>query len=239
MHPVRVLWSAPRTASTAFERMVIERGDHIVFDEPFSRHYYFGPDKVSDRYDEVLPDSSPGDILRSIEAAATEAPVFVKDMAYHAVDVVDPTVLGRFSNTFLVRHPAAALASLERVWPDFTDEEAGYDALARMVRMVAEAGQPVTVIDSDDLLADPASVIADWCERSGIPFLPEALTWEAGMQPQWELWAEWHEGTATSTGFGPPRPTPRLPDPGTRLGDLCDRWLPLYRELTAGGFGVS
>jgi hypothetical protein len=231
MHPVRVLWTVPRTASTAFERMVIERGDHRVFDEPFSRHYYFGPAKVSGRYDEVLPCSSPGEILAAIEAAATEQPVFVKDMAYHAVDVLDPSVLSRFSNAFLVRHPAAALASLERVWPDFTDEEAGYGALERVVQLVEAAGQEVVVIDSDDLLTEPAAVVARWCDRMGIEFRPDALSWQSGMQPEWELWREWHEGTAASTGFGPPRPAPGPPPPGTRLRDLHDRWLPLYEDL--------
>ncbi|MFL5160551.1 MAG: hypothetical protein ACJ8D1_20350, partial [Microvirga sp.] len=66
--------------STAFERMMIERGDHIVIDEPFSRRYYFGPDKRSSRFAKGLPHSSAEAIVGSLEDAAKLQPVFVKDM---------------------------------------------------------------------------------------------------------------------------------------------------------------
>ena len=52
------LWATPRTVSTAFERMMIERGDHLVLDEPWSRAYYFGPERVSDRYGLTFPEST-------------------------------------------------------------------------------------------------------------------------------------------------------------------------------------
>jgi hypothetical protein len=230
-HPVRALWSVPRTASTAFERMVIERGDHAVFDEPFSRHYYFGPEKVSGRYEEVLPRSRPEEILAELDEAAAERPVFLKDMAYHAVDALPAGVLAGFANSFLVRHPAAMLPSLAQVWPDPADDEVGYDALARMVGALEAAGGAVVVIDSDDLLRDPPGVVAAWCGRMGIPFDAGALTWAPGMRPEWELWQEWHRRTATTRGFAPPSPTPDPPAAGTRLRDLHDRCLPVYRRL--------
>ncbi len=49
-HRITFLWTVPRSVSTSFERMMMERGDHVVFDEPFSRSYYFGPDRRSARY---------------------------------------------------------------------------------------------------------------------------------------------------------------------------------------------
>ena len=57
-HRIIVLWTVPRSVSTSFERMMSARGDHAVFDEPFSRSYYFGPDRRSWRYTDSLPDSS-------------------------------------------------------------------------------------------------------------------------------------------------------------------------------------
>ena len=62
-HRVTFLWTVPRSVSTSFERMMIARGDHVVLDEPFSRAYYFGPDRQSPRYTETLPDSSVAEIL--------------------------------------------------------------------------------------------------------------------------------------------------------------------------------
>lgn len=87
-HRITVLWTVPRSVSTSFERMMIERGDHTVFDEPFSRSYYYGPERRSDRFTESLPASSDSELLDMLEKAATERPVFVKDMAYHALGVL-------------------------------------------------------------------------------------------------------------------------------------------------------
>lgn len=138
-HRITVLWTVPRSVSTSFERMMIERGDHTVFDEPFSRGYYYGPERRSDRFTESLPASSDSELLDMLETAATERPVFVKDMAYHALGVLTPDVLGRFQNCFLVREPAIVMRSLARHWPDFTDEEAGWDALGRAADIVVRS----------------------------------------------------------------------------------------------------
>jgi len=128
-HRVIFLWSVPRSVSTSFERMMMARGDHIVLDEPFSRSYYYGPDRQSSRYSESEPDSSAENVLKTIEQAALERPVFVKDMAYQAAKLLDADLLGRFENSFLIRHPAATLRSLARHWPDFTDDEGGWTHL--------------------------------------------------------------------------------------------------------------
>jgi hypothetical protein len=226
------LWAVPRAASTAFERMVIERGDHTVFDEPFSEHYYFGPDKVSPRYAEVRPEAGPGAILERLEAAARRGPVFVKDMAYHVAGVASPAFAGRFTNTFLIRDPARSVASLARMWPDFTDEETGYAALAALVGHAEAAGQDPVIIDSDDLCRSPEAVIAAWCRRVGIDFLPRALTWAPGMQEEWRLWPEWYGATSRSTGFVPPTGPPP-PLGGDRVAAAYERCRPVYEALRA------
>src|SRR5688500_4703445 len=160
-----MLWAVPRSASTAFERMMIERGDHHVIDEPFSAHYYFGERKVSPRFSTVEPNSRPEQIVDSLERAAVERPVFVKDMAYHAADFASIELVAKLTNAFLIREPVGALASLAEKWPDFTDEEAGYDALAVVVDLVEAAGQDVVIIDQDDLRRDPAGIVHCYCER--------------------------------------------------------------------------
>jgi len=232
--PILALWAVPRAVSTAFERMMIERGDHVVFDEPFSRHYYFGPEKRSTRFEDVLPDSRPDEIIAALEAAAAEAPVFVKDMAYHVDAIASPDLLGRFVNTFLIRDPAHALPSLAAHWPDFTDDESGYAALARLVALADGLGEDPPIVDSDDLRLDPAGTLRAYCERVGIPFRPDALQWEPGMRPEWELWPDWYEATAASTGFQPPSPAPQPPvrdDP--HLARAYEHCAPIYEELRA------
>ena len=40
MNTIVALWTYPRTISTAFERVMMERGDFEVLHEPFSYLYY-------------------------------------------------------------------------------------------------------------------------------------------------------------------------------------------------------
>ena len=150
-HRVIFLWTVPRSVSTSFERMMSARGDHIVFDEPFSRSYYYGPDRRSARYSETVPDSSAEEVLETIEKAALERPVFVKDMAYQAAKLLGPDLLERFENCFLVRDPAATLRSLARHWPDFTDDESGWGHLDEAARIADSLGQPRVVLDANIL----------------------------------------------------------------------------------------
>ena len=238
-HRIIVMWSIPRSVSTSFERMVSERGDHRVFDEPFSRSYYYGPDRLSTRYGEEMPGCSAAQVLADIEEAARERPVFVKDMAYQAARLLGPDLLRRFDNCFLVRDPAATLRSLARTWPDFTDDETGWRHLDEAARITDSLGQPRVVVDADILCRDPAPVVEEWCARMDLPYDAEALTWEPGMRPEWELWGDWHGSTARSSGFGtlrepPPPPTPDQP----RLFEAHQEALPVYRRLVADAIGA-
>jgi hypothetical protein len=217
--------------------MVIERGDHVVLDEPFSEHYYLGPEKVSDRFAEVRPDAAPDAILGRIEDAADDGPVFVKDMAYHVAGLASPSFAARFTNAFLIRDPARSLPSLASMWPDFTDEEAGFDALAALVAHAEAAGQDPVVIDSDDLCRDPAGIVAAWCERVGLPFDADALEWAPGMRPEWVLWPDWYEGTSRSSGFLPPSGPPP-PLEGERVRAAYERCRPVYEALRERRLGA-
>jgi hypothetical protein len=49
------LWAVPRSISTAFERVFVERDDFEVLHEPFSDAYYYGPDRLSDRFADAEP----------------------------------------------------------------------------------------------------------------------------------------------------------------------------------------
>jgi hypothetical protein len=214
--------------------MMVERGDHQVFDEPFSARYYLSPERRSDRYTEDLPAGDTESIVASLREAARAGPVFVKEMAYQASGLLDADLLGSFVNTFLVREPGAAVASFARKWPDLTEEEAGYDRLGEAFRIATRVrGEPPPVMESDELAADPEGMVTSWCDAVGLPFRAEALTWEPGMIEQWTRWREWYEGVARSTGFQPPEsgPPPTLEDP--RLAAIVQRARPVYDELVA------
>ena len=112
-----------------------------------------------------MPDSSAEEVLGEIEAAAEQRPVFVKDMAYQAADLLGPDLLKRFNNSFLVRDPAATLRSLAKRWPDFSDEEGGWAALDRAADVVESLGDSrSSSLDADTLCSDPRPSWRSWCD---------------------------------------------------------------------------
>lgn len=232
------LWATPRAVSTAFERMMIERGDHVVLDEPFSRAYYYGPERSSHRFTDDLPDSGYDDVLAEIRAAGSgsrDAHVFFKDMAYHLGPYADACPLDEFQNTFLIRDPAWAIPSLARIWEDFTEDETGYRAMECLVINREErARRPAVVIDSDELCAAPERVVKQWCAEVGIDFMPDALSWKPGMQPEWKLWRDWYTSTAESRGFRRRATGDAPPEPdSSRVREAIDAARPVYERLLA------
>lgn len=224
------LWAAPRTASTAFDKMVRTRGDLDVLTEPFSAPYYDGPEQRSTRFPVTDPDATFEATL--VAVLGSDRPRFVKEMAYQLGPLLRSDVLERFTSSFLVRDPAWAIPSLLRVWPDATLEETGYDAQLAAFELVSEAmGAPPPVMDSDDLRREPDGAIERWCAAVGIDHRPHALHWEPGLPEGWERWRDWFETAAASTGFAPPPDGPPPPLTG-RAAVLVERCRPAYEAMT-------
>jgi hypothetical protein len=188
-----------RSVSTALERVFVERGDFKVFHEPalpptttrWSERFAATETKREYGCEEVL------DLMLGVQ----EKPVYFEDMAYHVAAVMDDEFVSRFTNTFIIREPAPVLSSLSSFWPDFTLEETGYEQQHRPFEVAVENGEDPAVVDAADLTADPTATIRAYCEKLGVPVMPESLSWEPGEVPEWEMWSEWHEEVQDSTGI--------------------------------------
>ena len=116
-----------------------------------------------------------------------------------------PEFLGQFTHAFLIRDPAKTLTSLYHQWNDFDELEVGFpEQRALFDLLTAINGAPPPVIDSDDLLEQPEAMTRAFCESVGIPFLPEALSWEPGGDPSAHSWwdgGSFHANLAQSTGL--------------------------------------
>ena len=226
------LWAVPRSISTAFERVFVEREDFEVFHEPFSASYYYSEDRLSDRYADTEP--QPEHNYEAVMARILEPRekrVFVKDMAYQAKALSGPELVSKFTNTFIIRDPKYVLASLYKMWPDFTFEETGYEDLYRLFRHVKQAGEEPIVVDAMTFSEDPASVLAAYCGRLGIPFRADSLSWERKEVSEWEMWDGWHDQAEQSTGIKrAERRDPELPE---ELLEVYEKCLPAYYELAA------
>jgi hypothetical protein len=234
--PKRIaLWAVPRSVSTAFERVFIERDDAEVLHEPFSHAHYHGPERRSDRFDgvEAQPEHSYEAVIAEAIAPRDAPIVFMKDMAYQTRPVQDPAFFANFTNTFLIREPQEALLSLHRIWPDFTVEEAGYAGQAQLFDLVTNGlDQPGVVVDATDFRREPERAMAAYCAAVGIEHRTEALTWEAGAVDQWRDWAEWHRDAEQSSGIRPPASAAvdEVPARVRRIAELCQ---PHYERLYA------
>lgn len=230
------LWAVPRSVSTAFERVFIERDDAEVLHEPFSHAYYHGPERRSDRFDAVEPQREHAyHAVMAETVAAREAPiVFMKDMAYQAKPIQDPAFFANFTNTFLIRRPEEALLSLHRMWPDFTFEEAGFAKQAQLFELVTDTlEQPAVVVDATDFRCDPKGTMGAYCAAVGIEHREDALSWDAGAVREWQGWAEWHRDAEQSSTILPPASdgaADRLPARVQHMVELCR---PHYERLHA------
>jgi hypothetical protein len=193
------LWSPPRARSTAFFRAMLERGDLIALHEPFCNLEDFGETTVGD---EVV--KTAGDLIGAMRRLAAERTVFFKDTTdYRYADVLaDRRFLAEARHTFLLRRPDEVSASFFALKPDMSRAEVGLEHLHEIYVATQEAGgPPPVVVDSDDLVSHPTKTIEAYCAAVGLPFVAEALTWQAGERPEWERSGRWHRDVSESRGI--------------------------------------
>ena len=173
---------------TAFERVFVERDDLEVLHEPFSASYYYSEDRLSDRHSDVAPraENNYENVLAEVFKPRQKR-LFLKDMPYQARGVMSPEFIARFTNTFIIRDPKYVLSSLYKMWPDFTLEETGYEQIYWAFRYAEEAGEDPVVVDAMTFSENPVGIVSAYCERVGIPFRPDALSWEPGRSRREEL----------------------------------------------------
>ncbi len=246
MHKIVALWCIPRSTSTAFEWMMRQRGDLDCLHEPFGEAWYQGEDPMWPRFKEGDV-TTPGLTLESvwveIKARAENGPVFIKDFPHYINHMWDAEFLSHFTHAFLIRDPAKTISSMYNKWPDFDELEVGFpEQRALFDLLTALNGSPPTVIDSDDLLENPHDMTAAFCDAVGIPFIPEALTWEAGGDPSEHSWwdgGSFHTNLAQSTGLTPQkRRYLEVADAPARVRRVHRRMKPHYNHLYKHRFRV-
>jgi hypothetical protein len=217
--------------STAFLRMMLERGDHEVYHEPFSSIVVQGHAPVGARVA-----TSHDELLKLLEERALERRVFVKETTeYDYLGSGGERIAEVGTHTFIVRDPRRVIPSHYAMNPEMTCAEVGYGhqvALAR--RTHAVSGVPPTVVEAEALLADAAGAVERYCRRAGIPYLASALSWLPGDQPVWSRTRPWHRDAAVSSGFTEScRTYDHTVDNNEFLAACYQHHLPHYRVMCA------
>ncbi len=239
MHKIVALWAIPRSTSTAFEWMMRQRGDMDCLHEPFGEAWYQGEDPYWPRFKEgekTTPGLTIESVWEDIQIRAEKGPVFLKDFPHYINHMWTPEFLAHFSHAFLIRDPAKTITSMYDKWPDFDEAEVGFPEQRALFDLLwALNGTVPAVIDSDDLLEAPEEMTEAFCEAVGIPFLKEALTWEAGGDPSAHSWwdgGSFHANLAKSTGLvRQTRKYVDLEDAPFRVQRVHKRMKPHYEHL--------
>ncbi|XP_072030221.1 uncharacterized protein [Amphiura filiformis] len=207
--PLRVIaWGVPRSLSSVFTQCISSKGNVEVFFESFCTAAHGGPEKIF-----KTPGNLPDDVREPLmtfqyvkDQLEANYPgrdmVFLKGMAYAIADRYDKLPEG-FLHTFLIRHPGRVFPSLVRLaacFPPFMGEVdfnqinpspgKSYKEQWDLFQYVTnELKQPAIVIDADDLVANPASVMKQYCDKIGFKFTDDLLTWEPDLveKHKWHL----------------------------------------------------
>ena len=203
------MWSGPRNLSTAMMRAFENRKDTEVLDEPFYAHYLSVTELKHPGRDLIL-DAQSTDwnevVIKCRNKSLQEKQVwYQKHMAQHNLEGFDISWVRDVQNCILIRNPKDVIASYGKKFPIMDERLLGYVQQAEVIDFL-EKENSITppIIDADDILKNPESMLRKLCKILDIRFYPSMLSWRKGPRDSDGIWAPyWYEGVYDSTGFKP------------------------------------
>lgn len=224
-------WSGPRNLSTAMMYAFGARADCAIWDEPFYAPYLAATGIAHPMADDIIAahTSDPSQIgAQILDPIPGNLPHFyMKHMPHHMVPGFPRDWMAACTHIHLIRHPARVVASYGAKRDQITPADIGFHSQAALHREIGGV-----IVDSADIRADPAGMLARLCHAIDLPFDPAMLHWPAGGRTEDGIWARhWYGAIHASTGFaGPEDPLPTLT--GDAAGLAADA-LPAYEKLYA------
>jgi len=228
--PIRIaMWSGPRNISTAMMRSFGARPDTAVVDEPFYAAYLLHTGLSHPMREEVIA-SQPNDWRDVVAGLLGRIPqgravCYQKQMTHHMVPAFGRDWLAQVRNAFLIRDPAAVLASYVVKRGEVTLADIGIVEQRELFEQEAERlGRAPPVVEGADILADPARMLARLCAALGLAYTDAMLHWPAGRRDSDGVWAPaWYDAVERSTGFEKPsvRGVAKLDSDHQRIADAA------------------
>ncbi len=226
--PLRIaMWSGPRNISTAMMRSFSSRADCAVTDEPFYGAFLKHSGEPQPMAAEVIADMDYDwqSIAKTMRGPVPDGkPVwYQKHMPHHMIGAVDIMDFANHAHVFLIRAPALVVAS----YAAKNDMRAAHLlGFAQMVdyhkRISDRLGHAATVIDSNDILSNPATMLQALCRALHIHWDAAMLGWPKGPHPADGIWGQhWYNAVEKSAGFGPPTPQMPLSAEAQKIADQC------------------
>ncbi len=198
------LWAHSRSTSTAFQRMMIERGDVTTVHEPWLALTETGAATLPGAGGGTTTVTSDAGLRDHLVRLGEARPVFVKEVVdYRYPYLFDtPAEVAAFTHTFIIRDPAPTIASHYAMKPTVTSPEIGFERLAELFDALwSVTGRRPLVLRAERLIEDPVAAVGAFCDYTGLPFAPEAITWQPQDPPEWGRHRAWHLDAITSSGF--------------------------------------
>ena len=228
------MWSGPRNISTAMMRAWENRADCAVIDEPFYA-CYLAETGADHPCREAVLRSQPtrrSDVITSLISDQPAPIYYQKHMTHHMPADCDLSWAMEMRHVFLIRDPAAIIASYLNKMPTVTSDDIGIVRQWELYQTVSKlTGRRPTVIDSGDVLTHPHAVLEKLCAALDVPWCEYEMTaWPSGPRTSDGVWAQhWYQSVWASTGFSAPRAP--APDVSGAAHKLAQDMRPYYDAL--------
>ena len=161
------------------------------------------------------------------------APIYYqKHMTHHMPADCDLSWAVAMHHVFLIRDPAAVIASYLNKMPTVTADDIGIVRQWELYQTITElTGKSPTVIDSADVLSAPAALLSKLCAVLDVPWQEhEMITWPSGPRISDGVWAQhWYQSVWASTGFS--APTAQAINLSGAAQSLAQNMRPYYQAL--------
>ena len=221
-----LLWVPPRSLSTAFTFSISTLPNVQVIYEPFSGPYY-----TTNLIEEVTmkeKHSYEDAIIKLLRDYPGKEAVFAKSIALYLRDRFDMLLddgFKSFNHSFLIRNPVKVVYSNYKAEPHSfkgyyyhgdIDFKEVYN-LYCFIRDNLNTSPPI--IDADDLLANPESMMKAYCNAVGLKYMEGMTKWDPdGMNiqelaDQFKFNSVWYSSALKSNGIHQTQPVmPVLPE---------------------------
>jgi hypothetical protein len=229
------MWSGPRNISTALMRSWENRPDCSVVDEPFYACYLAETGLDHPCREQILQaqSSSRERVVKALSRDDPGTPLhYQKLMTHHMPPGCDMAWCEGLRHCFLIRDPAYIVASYLQKMPSVSVADIGIVRQLELFEEIAAiTGKKPAVIDSDDVLRDPHSVLGQLCDTLEVEFIERAMTqWPAGRRDSDGVWAShWYQSVEESTGFAPYQA--RVVELAPEQQQLADEMQVYYQQL--------
>ncbi len=229
------MWSGPRNISTALMRSWESRSDTFVIDEPFYAHYLSVTNVDHPGRDEIVQS---GETDQSVVSKGLISDIddscsiyFQKHMTHHMIPSVGREWMKDVVNCFLIRDPKDMILSYTKVNSNLSMHLLGLEEQYELFEYVTKInGRAPPVVDSKDILLDPRETLRLLCEKIGVVFSEEMLSWSKGVRDTDGIWAKyWYDNVINSTGFNIYRQ--KDDDVPSKYLGLYDECIKIYDEL--------